>query len=165
MAFDAFLKFTPTVKGESTDKTHAGEIEIMSFSFGASNPVSIGSGTTGAGSGKVHLSSFNIMKKTDSASTSLFKACCSGAHYTDATITLRKAGGATPLEYLVYQFNTVFVESIQWSGSTGGDDTPTESVSLAYGSVTITYKTQDAKGGAKDTLGAGWDQIKNTVAT
>jgi type VI secretion system secreted protein Hcp len=164
MAFDAFLKFTPVVKGESTDKVHAGEIEIMSFSWGVSNPVNIGSASGGMGAGKASLSSFNLMKKTDAASPSLFKACCSGSHYTDVTITLRKAGGTTPLEYLVYVFKTVFVESIQWSGSTGGDDTPTESVSLGYGSVQITYKTQDAKGGAKDTLGAGWDQIKNVAA-
>ena len=31
-----------------------------------------------------------------------------------------------------YDFTDVMVESIQWSGSSGGDDTPTESVSFAF---------------------------------
>ena len=66
MPFDAFLKIeTPNVAGESTDSKHKGEIEIYSFSLGASNPTTIGSATGGAGAGKVSLSSFNFMKKTD----------------------------------------------------------------------------------------------------
>ena len=31
------------------------------------------------------------------------------------------------------------VESVQWSGSSGGDDTPTESVSFAFAKVEIDY--------------------------
>ena len=39
------------------------------------------------------------------------------------------------------------VESIQWSGSSGGDDTPTESVSIAFAKVKISYSKQaDATG-------------------
>ena len=36
MAFDAFLKIEG-IEGESTDKTHPGEIEIESFSWGVAN--------------------------------------------------------------------------------------------------------------------------------
>jgi type VI secretion system secreted protein Hcp len=160
MAFDAFLKLEG-VKGESMDKVHKGEVDLLSFSLGASNPTS-SQGTGGLGAGKVSISSFNIMKKMDAASPGLFSACCQGKHFPKATVTLRKAGGAAPLEYLVYNFEKVFVESIQWSGSTGGDDVPTESVSLTFGKIEITYKTQDAKGGSKDTLGAKWDIEANT---
>ena len=49
MPFDAFLKIeTPNITGESTDSKHKGEIEIYSFSLGASNPTTIGSATGGA---------------------------------------------------------------------------------------------------------------------
>ena len=48
MAFDTFLKLEgPELKGESTDEKHKDEFELYSFSFGASNPVTIGSGSTG----------------------------------------------------------------------------------------------------------------------
>ena len=36
MAFDAFLKIEG-IDGESADKTHPGEIEVVSFSWGVSN--------------------------------------------------------------------------------------------------------------------------------
>jgi type VI secretion system secreted protein Hcp len=45
--------------------------------------------------------------------------------------------------------------------SSGGDDTPTESVSLAFAKVEVEYQQQDSKGG---TVGkpvkAGWDLTK-----
>ena len=77
---------------------------------------------------------------------------------------MRKAG-ETPVEYLKYKFGTVFVESVQWSGSSGGDDTPTESVSFAFGKMQIDYQPQgqDGKplGGA---VHGGWDAVKNIKA-
>jgi type VI secretion system secreted protein Hcp len=48
--------------------------------------------------------------------------------------------------YLTYEFEKVFVTSIQWSGSSGGDDVPTESVSFAFKKVTITYNSQAETG-------------------
>ena len=44
MAFDAFLKIeTPNSSGRIDGRKHKGEIEIYSFSLGASNPTTIGS--------------------------------------------------------------------------------------------------------------------------
>jgi len=144
MAFDTFLKIDG-VEGESTDDKHKGEIEIYSFSWGASNPTTIGSATSGSGGGKVSISSFNVMKKSDKSSALLFQKCCNGTHFATAKVTLRKAGGEQ-LEYLVYDFEEVYIDSIQWSGSTGGDDSPMESASFTFGKVTATYKPQLADG-------------------
>ena len=47
------------------------------------------------------------------------------------------------MTFLQYDFTDVMVESIQWSGSSGGDDTPTESVSFAFAKVKVTYNKQD----------------------
>jgi type VI secretion system secreted protein Hcp len=163
MAFDAFLKImSPDVAGESKDSKHGGEIEIYSFSFGSHNTTTIGSATGGAGAGKVSFSSFNIMKKTDKTSPLLFQANASGTHYGKCVVTLRKAGGDNPVEYLKYSFGTVFVESIQWSGSTGGDDTPSESVSFVYGDLQIDYQPQGPKGTAEGgAIHGGWSAITN----
>ena len=157
MAFDTFLKIAG-VDGESTADGHAGEIEIYSFSWGASNPVTVGSGSTGMAGGKVSVSSFNVMKKTEKSSASLFAACCKGKHYDSAIVTLRKAtGDGGQQQFLVYTFGDVMVESIQWSGSTGGDDSPTESLSLAFGNCKIEYFTQDDTGAMAAAGAASWD--------
>jgi type VI secretion system secreted protein Hcp len=161
MAFDTYLKIEG-VDGEVTATGMEKQIEIYSFSWGASNPVSVGSsGGHGMTAGRVSISSFNIMKKSDKASTSLFQACATGKNFTKATVTMRKAGGdAGQSPFLLYEFDTVMVESIQWSGSSGGDDTPTESVSLAFAKCAITYNTIDAKGSPTKAGQAAWDLTK-----
>ena len=126
MALEAFLKIEG-IPGESRKQGHADEIDILSFSFGASNPTTVGKGT-GAGASQVNISSFNIMKSTDLSSAPLFLRCAKGEHIPTAIVTLRKAGGENPLEYLQYKFSKVYVDSIQWSGSSGGDDTPTSTL-------------------------------------
>lgn len=165
MAFDTFLKIEgPDLKGETTATGYEGQIEVYSFSWGASNPVTVGSGATGLSGGKVSISSFNIMKKTETSSAPLFNACASGQHYDKATVTMRKAGGTAGQQiFLTYVFTDVMVESIQWSGSSGGDDSPTESVSFAFGKVEITYYSQDDKGAMKKAGQASWDLTKVTT--
>ena len=167
MAYDAFMWLkggAPEAKGETTDKAYKDKnaFEIYSFSWGASNPVNIGSASGGAGAGKVSISSFNIMKKTDSASPALFLNCCKGQHFSEGHVVLRKAGGDA-LEYLTYDFEEVFVESVQWSGSSGGDDTPTESVSFAFGKVDLKYTPQKGKGEKGTAIPATWDLRQNTA--
>jgi len=160
MAYDAFLKLAG-VTGESQKQGHTGEIELNSFSWGASNPTTVGKGS-GMAAGKVAFSDFSIMKVTDKSSPTLFLNCSSGNHFTTGTVAIQKAtGGATGETYLQYDFTNVFVTSIQWSGSTGGDDTPTESVSFAYEQVQITYKPQDSTGKLGAQVIAGWNQAVN----
>lgn len=165
MAFDTFLLIDDgkKVPGESTAAgltPATGWMEIYSFSWGASNPTTVGSGTTGLSAGKVSISSFNIMKKTDTASCPLFQACCAGQHYPTAKVVMRKATGTSGAQqiFLEYDFTDIMIESVQWSGSSGGDDTPTESVSIAFAKVAITYKKQDEATGALSAGGqASWD--------
>lgn len=160
MAFDTFLNLDG-IKGESQDSSYKGWIEIFSFSMGVANPATIGSATGGAGAGKASLSSINLMKKSDTSSPLLFQACCTGKHFQTAQMTFRKAGGKA-LVYLQYDLNEVFVESIQWSGSSGGDDSPQESVSLAYGAINVTYTPQKVDGTPDSAVIAGWDVKANT---
>jgi type VI secretion system secreted protein Hcp len=156
MAFDAFLKIDG-VNGEATRKGFEKQMEILSFSWGASNPSTIGAGGGGGGGGKVSVSSFNIMKKSDAASPILFQACCKGDHFPSAIVTLNKAAGSAALDFIKYEFDEVYVDSVQWSGSSGGDDTPMESVSFSFGKVSITYTPQNKDGSKGSPAVGAWD--------
>jgi len=156
MAFDAFLKLTPEsgsfIKGEAKADGHQNEIEILSFAWGVTNPTDSQSGKA---TGRAHLSSFDITKKSDLSSTSLFQNCCSGQHYKEALITIRKAGGEKPVEYLKYKFSTVFVGSLKWDGEPN-DDLPLESISFHFTKVEVTYTPDDhGKPGSPNVV--GWD--------
>ena len=157
MAFDTYVELTG-IEGEATAKSFEKKIEIFSFSWGASAPVTVGPGTGGMTASRVSISSFNVMKKTDVASPKLFKACCTGDHINKMTVSMRKQTGAGGQEvFLTYKFDEVMVESVQWSGSSGGGDTPSESVSFAFGKVTVEYKTQDKTGKLAAGTPVVWD--------
>lgn len=166
MAYNAFIKFEGAgidIKGESTHDGKTDWSDIFSFSWGASNPVTVG-GKEGLAAGKVSISSFNIMKKSEKSSPALFLACCAGEHIGKVTVELHKAAGTKgkTIPFIKYTFSNCMVESVQWSGSAGGDDTPTESVSVAFSKVEIAYQAQDEKGakkGGEETT--SWDAAKN----
>jgi type VI secretion system secreted protein Hcp len=168
MAFDTYLIIGDGTKvtGETTAtglSPATGWIEIFSFSWGASNPTTVSSGSSGLAAGKVSISSFNIMKKTEASSAPLFQACCAGQHFPTAQVVMRKATGTDAEQqiFLQYDFTDVMVESIQWSGSSGGDDTPTESVSFAFAAVKIQYFKQGEADGKMAVAGqAQWDLTK-----
>jgi type VI secretion system secreted protein Hcp len=154
MAFDAYLKLDG-VEGEATRKGYEKQVFLESFSWGATQSTTrVGSG---AGAGKVTVSDFNITKKTDKSSAKLFQACCTGKHFPKAVLSILKAGGENPIDYLKYEFKELFVTSIQWSGASGGDDVPMESCSFSFGSVVVTYTEQKADGSKGGAQVAGWD--------
>ncbi|GJG86578.1 hypothetical protein tb265_17590 [Gemmatimonadetes bacterium T265] len=156
MAFDTYMKIQG-IDGEATAKGMEKQVALQSFSWGASNPTNHNPGTTGLAASRVTVSSFSCLKQTDKTSAPLFLACCKGTHIPEIDVTMRKAAGdAGQAPFLVYKFKNCLVESVQWAGSSGGDDTPTESVSIAFDEVEITYSQQDTKGGAvgKPAVGA-----------
>jgi type VI secretion system secreted protein Hcp len=161
--YDAFLKLDG-ITGESQKEGHSGEIEILSFSWGAANPSSAAFGS-GSATGKVSVHDFSIVNRTASTSAVLLQNCCDGTTIATAVVTLQKAGGDAPIQYLVYNFTNVFVTSIQWSGSGGGgDDTPMESASFSFETCTIDYTPQNDDGSAGSPIHGGWDVGSNKKA-
>jgi len=155
MAWDAFLT-VEGITGESKRAGHEGQIPIIAFSFGGTNPSSVGVGS-GGGTGTVALSSFNITKKTDASSAELFQQMCQGVHFPTAEITMYKSGGEEALAFLGYTFEEVYVDSIQWSGAEGGDNIPMENVTFSFGKVTIEYVEQNPDGTAGGVHAGSWD--------
>ena len=159
MAFDSFLKLDG-IKGESVDSKHKDELEILSFSFGATNT---GGGRPGGGGGegKASFHDLHFVHRLDKASPRLLLACASGQHIKEATITVRKAGGQQ-LEYLKIKLTEVLVTSYQIGGSSeSGEATPLGELSLNFVKLRMDYTEQNVKGGAGSTTSMEWDLIKS----
>ena len=137
---DYFLKLDG-IDGESIDDKHKGEIEVASFSWGASNPARPGFGA-GGGSGKVTLQDFHFVKATDSSSPTLFKSCATGVHIKKATLTVRKTGSER-LEYLKINLQDIIVSSFEQKAD---GDVPLDSFSLSFADITFTQTRQNPDG-------------------
>src|SRR3954469_17757981 len=97
MAVDIFLDIEG-IKGESKDHKHKDTIDVLSWSWGASQ-----SGTAhmggGAGAGKVSVRDPSFAPYLYMSSPTLTLHCCNGKHIKKGKLIVRKAG-EHPLEYL-----------------------------------------------------------------
>jgi type VI secretion system secreted protein Hcp len=159
-AVDYFLKIKG-IEGESGDKTHKGEIEIESFSWGESNAGSHAHGS-GGGAGKVQMQDFHFVMKVNKASVKLFHACASGEHIPDAVLTCRKAG-KDQQEFLKVKFSDLLISSYQLGGSAHGEVVPTDQISFNFSKIEFDYKEQRADGTLGGSTPAGWDLKKSAA--
>jgi type VI secretion system secreted protein Hcp len=159
MAYDCYLELEG-IPGEATAKGFEKQIGVYSFSQGGSNPASVSPGTGGMSASRVSFSDLSIMKMCDTATPKLYEVMCLGTHIPKAKLTLRKATGSEQEGFLIITLSDVMVSSIQTSGSSGGDDKPTESVSFCFAVMNMEYKVQGKDGKLKQAGIFEWDQTK-----
>ena len=191
MAFDTYMQFFDSlgkpVRGESQvkidtskesplgkDISQGNVFEIDDFSFDIEQVLNIGSQSSGIGSGKITFNAFQITRKTDRASPLLFTMCCTGEHFRQVSLYLRRAGGmggvggaasaTSGMTFLRYDFALVGVKTISWSGS-DGDEACKEEVTFEYGALQVRYVQQDVTGGIASVADAqpvgSWNRVNN----
>jgi type VI secretion system secreted protein Hcp len=143
VAVDIFAKIGD-IKGESLDAKHKDEVEVLSWSWGVTQSSSIGQGGA-AGTGKASFNDFNFTHHIDKASPNLMKACATGHHVKEATITVRKAGKSQQ-EFLIIKMNDIIITSVAPSGSGEQDAITAENVALRFAKIDLEYRPQKADG-------------------
>ena len=110
MAVDMFLKLDP-LKGESTDKKHKEEIDVISWSWGIDQ-----TGTFSQGQRRRRRQSDVQISQLHASCgqappTDLLSACVTGKHIPNGVLVVRKAGGK-PLEYIKIKMEDILVTSV-----------------------------------------------------
>ena len=145
------------IEGESKDTSHQGEIDVLSWSWGAFRSVELKSGKgdspkIGKTIGSMELS---FTKFVDMSTTSLFAACANGKHIKEATLTVRRAG-EDPLEYYIITMKRIMVTSVSTNGS-GGEDQLTENVTLNFRDFSVQYLPQKQDGSVGEPIEYQWN--------
>ncbi|MCC7497238.1 MAG: type VI secretion system tube protein Hcp [Bryobacterales bacterium] len=157
-AVDYFLKIDG-IDGESSDSKHKNEIQLESWSWGATNSGDAAMGG-GMGAGKVSMQDFHFVMRINKASPKLMLACATGQHIPKGVLTCRKAGG-TQQEYLTVNFADLLISSYQTGGSAGGEVLPIDQISFNFSKIEMEYKMQDAKGNLTGGIKTGYDLKQN----
>lgn len=158
---DYFLKLDG-IPGESEDSTHKGEIDVLSWSWGATQTGTMAYGG-GGGAGKVSMQDFHFTMRVNKASPKLMLCCASGEHVKKATLVARKAG-KTQQEFLTIKFTDCLVSSFQTGGTGSGDPLPVDQISLNYAKIEYEYKPQKADGTLDGPIAANWNLKENKGA-
>ncbi|HEV8595666.1 MAG TPA: type VI secretion system tube protein Hcp [Thermoplasmata archaeon] len=123
-------------------------IEVQSFHWG------VQASSTRPSSGPPKVSEIQITKWSDAASPRLHLALANGERISEVTIEICKQDCAKGVVYHKIVFTDATITSYNLGGS-AGDAFPTESISMNYGRIEITYNEQDKEGNPLGTL--RWD--------
>jgi type VI secretion system secreted protein Hcp len=147
---DMFLKATGqrsgAINGEADDKSFANQIEILDWSWGMSSPSAVG----GQPAGRVAMKELRIVKKADKASTALMSVMSTNELLPKVELTVRKAGGNSPLPYFVVKLEQARINGYDVHSGIGVDGGPalTEQISFTFKTITIDYTLQSSTGSA-----------------
>ena len=155
MAVNAYLTVDGR-PGPSTSKP--GAIDILSFSFGATQQAVFGVGSSGgeARSGRANLQDVTIMKVVDKVSPLLFDDCVTGNYIKTVDIVYDKPMGDDQEDYYKIHMEDALITSIQHSGSS---ENPVESISFAFSKIKISYNPEEG-GALKGFIDKGFDVLK-----
>lgn len=148
---DMFLKATGQrtgeIVGEANDKRFTNQIEVVDWSWGMTAPTAVG----GQRTGRVLMGELKIIKRVDKSSTALMAVMNTNELLTTAVLSVRKAGGGSPLPYFIVTLSGARINAYEVQSDVGSDGGPTltEHLSLSFKSVTIDYTLQGATGGGQ----------------
>ena len=153
MAVNAYLEIDG-VEGPSTSRTKC--IDILSFSFGASQHTTYGSGASGseAKAGRADLSTLSVMKVLDATSPLLFDHCVTGNIIPKVTIYYDKPVGDKQEDYFKIELTDALIVSQQLSGSS---ENPSESLAFAFQKVRVAYAKEKDDGQLDAFVPKGFD--------
>jgi type VI secretion system secreted protein Hcp len=158
-AVDMFLK-VPNAPGESTDATHTGDIEVLSFNWGANNPTNAVAPTGGGGSSYGIFQSLTLVKKVDKSTPKLMLMVMNGSRQATVTFYVRSRS-ASPVEFLKLTLTNVIVSAVQPAGQAAGDNL-TESLTLSFSKAKIEYYPINPDGSASALVTSNWDSQTQT---
>jgi type VI secretion system secreted protein Hcp len=155
MAVNAYLIIDGR-PGPSTSKQ--GAIDILSFSFGASQTAVIGVGSSGgeARAGRANLADLSIMKVVDKVSPLLFDDCVTGNYLKTVDSVYDKPMGDDQQDYYKIHLEDALITSFQNSGS---NENPMESITFAYSKIKVSYNPEEG-GALKGFVDKGFDVLK-----
>jgi type VI secretion system Hcp family effector len=165
MAHDAFCYFdsASNVRGSSADDKVSGlnAFKITGLDIGVERTSNVTDDGLGAGLGQLGPISFT--KALDSASTSLYRNGIAGAAVNPfdlVTIDLFDSGQTSP--FLKYQFKNAIVLSMSQSAD---GDTVSESITLDYEAIKVTFTAQNHGGGAGESGVAEWNRLTGLASS
>lgn len=146
------------IKGETKIDSYADQIELQSFQWGLGIGVSSPSASSNneRSTSQPSFSEITVTKPFDLASCQLMQKAAAGDEL-DVEITFLKSAGGQNKPYMIVHLFNVLISGV--SQSSGGD-MPSESYSLNYTKIELTYVSQDSTSDLK-----GKDKFLYNLAT
>jgi type VI secretion system secreted protein Hcp len=140
-AGDIFLSFPDSdILGESENRHHMGEIEVLAFSWDLRSDPAKKSETS------VEINEFSLSKYVDSSTAFLLTKAVIGENFGRAIVTLEKSNQDMHFDYLVLTLHDATVASISSEIDGGDDGKLVEQVLFRFSSISGVYTETNRDG-------------------
>lgn len=148
------------IKGESQSAMFKDQIDVLAWSWGLSQSGTLHIGGGGGGTGKANFQDVSVTKFTDRSSPELYQNLVKGSNIKIGTITVTINNAKGPQPITILKMKPILVTSAT-TGSTDGEDRPTENITLNFQEFCITQNSIDATGMVTEGDPFCWDIAKN----
>lgn len=147
---------TIEIDTEPTETRVQNAFYIYGIETGIENPITIGSGSGGAGTGKATFNEITLVMKADKAGVPLYFMSATGGHFSDAMVWIFEPG--TNKVLMTYHYGLVFVADVTdtHTGATG--DGLLREVTIAVGATRWTYTDPTTR----QVIERTWNQVTNS---
>ena len=162
MAIDVYLQIDG-IKGESTDSTHAGWIEVSSAQLGVSQPRSATASTAGGHTAeRCEHRSIGLTKLADLSTPILMQTCSAGRTIPKAKLEFMRADShGERIKYYEVELENVIVSSMNQIVHEGA--ILHDNFALRFSKIKWKYTQQKIGGGAGGNTSGGWDLSTNKI--
>ena len=145
------------VKGESNEKNHKDEIDVLAWSWGVAQDGA--SHEIGGSKKRINVQDLSVTKRIDKSSPHLIAAACRGKHFKEALLTITNSGEGL-VNYYKVTFNDLVISSFSAGGS-AGNDLPVENMALKYTKFKVEYTPQRSDGKTDPVVEAEWSSSES----
>ena len=150
---DAYFVRFEGVEGEAVDLDHLGWSDLLSFNKAISSSQS--DRTSSCRGGGTTAADISLTKEVDKATPKLQEACLTGKVFPKLEIHVTASyAGTGRLTYYAYELTNARVASYSASGSSR--EVPTETLSLNFEKIKVTYTEYDSAGSEIETVEHTW---------
>lgn len=150
------------LEGETADARHPGCMDVLAWSWGASNSGDTQAGG-GGGAGKVSFQDLSVTKYVDKASPDIMQHTANGTVYPKLELLIHKPCLECKVSdpYYTLTIQLPIVSSVSTGGS-AGEDRLIENVSFNFAKIEWCYSPQKQDGSLDPPICGDWDAVSNT---
>ena len=153
----------PAIKGATSDKNHAGCIDILDVEFGVSRRITASTSTQGdRESSNATISDLKITKWKNRSSPYLFiETCCGTGKELKIYMTKTGAGDGSEV-FMEYTLKNALLSQMDTEAMKYGNVRPVEIIKISFTSMTVKYVQYDEDGNMVAPQVVGFDTKANT---
>ncbi|MBX2807610.1 MAG: type VI secretion system tube protein Hcp [Cellvibrionaceae bacterium] len=159
----SIFMYVPGITGETSDKNHAGCIDVLRIKFSASRAITSNTSTKGdRESSNTEFSSVKLLKLMDKSTPNIFMETAYGTGKTIKLYMTKTGTGNSAHVFMEYTLEHAIFSRLNTIATKDSGRRPFEEIEISFTKLTTRYIQYDENGDGLTPVAVGFDITTNT---